>query len=76
MPLVNKTRLAKRNLEVQEVRKEKQTLTSKKHDKKCLTNGENSGKDALLTQLKALQGKIYKLEKEKNESEIIIKELK
>ena len=38
MPLVNKTRLAKRNLEVQEVRKEKQTLTSKKHDKICLTN--------------------------------------
>ena len=76
MPLVNKTRLAKRKLEVQEVRKEKQALTSKKHDKRCLTNGENSVKDALLTQLKALQGKIDKLEKEKNESEILIKELK
>jgi hypothetical protein len=57
MPLVNKTRLAKRKLEVQEVRKEKQTLTSKKHDKKCLTIGENSGKDAFLAQLKALQEK-------------------
>ena len=65
MPLVNKTRLAKRNLEVQEVRKEKQTLTSKKHDTKCLTNGENYGKDARLTQLKALQEKIDKLEKRK-----------
>ena len=36
MTLPTKTRLAKRKLEIQEVRKEKQTTTSKKHDKKCL----------------------------------------
>ena len=32
---LNRARLAKRKIEIQEVRKEKQTLTSKKHDKKC-----------------------------------------
>ena len=35
MTLPNRTRLAKRKLEIQEVRKEKQTETSKKHDKRC-----------------------------------------
>ena len=35
MTLPNKTRLAKRKLEIKEVRKDKQTGTSKNHDKKC-----------------------------------------
>ena len=35
MTLPIKTRLAKRKLEIKEVRKEKQTVTSKKHDKNC-----------------------------------------
>ena len=32
----SKTRLGKRKQEMQELRKEKQTITSKKHDKKCI----------------------------------------
>ena len=76
MVLGTKTRLAKRKLEVQEVRKEKQTVTSKKHDKKCFTNNDNSGKDVLEKQLKSLQEKIDQLEIERNESETLIKELK
>ena len=76
MVLGTKTRLAKRTKEVQEVRKEKQTVTSKKHDKRCFTNDDTSGKDVLETQLKSLQGKIDKLEEEKKESEILIEELK
>lgn len=35
MVLPSKTRLGKRKLEVKEVRKEKQVIASKKHDKKC-----------------------------------------
>ena len=58
------------------MRKEKQTVTSKKYDKRCFTNDDTSGKDVLETQLKSLQGKIDKLEEEKKESEILIEELK
>ena len=36
MALTNKTRLGKRKLEMQELRKEKQVTTSKKHDKNAL----------------------------------------
>jgi hypothetical protein len=35
MVLTSKTRLGKRKLEIKEVRKEKQEIASKKHDKKC-----------------------------------------
>ena len=38
MTYTNKTRLAKRKLEIKEVRKDKQTVTSKKHDKACFEN--------------------------------------
>jgi 3'-phosphoadenosine 5'-phosphosulfate (PAPS) 3'-phosphatase len=76
MVLATKTRLAKRKQELQEVRKEKQTLTSKNHDKRCFTTDDTSGKDVLETQLKSLKAKIDKLEEEKKESEILIEELK
>ena len=76
MTLVNRTRLAKRKLEIQEVRKENQTLTSKKHDKRCLENSKNSEKDNLMLQLKDLQNKYDNLEKEQNESMLLIEELK
>ena len=76
MVLGTKTRMAKRKLEVQEVRKEKQTVASGKHDKRCLANKDHLEKGALTTQLKSLQNKIYQLEKEKNESEILIENLK
>ena len=36
MTLPTRTRLAKRKQEIQEVRKEKRTATSKKHDQNCL----------------------------------------
>ena len=48
MALVAKTRLAKRKLEMQNTRKENQTLTSKKHDKRCIVNPkENSSHEDL-----------------------------
>ena len=39
------TRVAKRKLEIKEVRKEKQTTTSKKHDKNCFTKVEDTSKN-------------------------------
>ena len=43
MALIARTRLAKRKLEIQNTRKENQTETSKKHDKRCIVNPkENS----------------------------------
>ena len=68
--------MAKRKLEVQDVRKEKQTVASGKHDKRCFASKDNLEKGALTTQLKSLQNKIDQLEKEKNESEILIENLK
>ena len=76
MVLASKTRLGKRKLEVQEVRKEKQTLTSKKHDKHCLSKEENPEKEALFLQIKSLEHKIEDLVKEKVESEAQIEDLK
>ena len=38
MELIAKTRLAKRKHEMQNTRKENQTVTSKKHDKRCIVN--------------------------------------
>ena len=69
MTLVTKTRLAKRKLEIKEVRKENQKDTSKKHDRKCLEYTERSTKDVLLKQLRVLQEKIIELDKEKKASE-------
>ena len=46
MVLANRTRLAKRKLEIQEVRKENQTSTSKKHDKTCLGKDKKLEKDS------------------------------
>ena len=59
MTLTNKTRLGKRKLEMQELRKEKQISTSKKHDKSCI-NDKNS-KDAAKSQLVILQEQYDKL---------------
>ena len=44
MVLTSKTRLGKRKQEIQEVRKEKQTTASRKHDKKCFAAIETAAK--------------------------------
>ena len=65
MTLTSKTRLGKRKQEIQELRKEKQTITSKKHDKRCI---EKSGcEDSSKSQLILLQEQYdtLKLEYEK-----------
>ena len=52
MTLPYKPRLAKRKLEIKEVRKEKQTATSKKHDKSCFRvekAGDNDHKSSTKT---------------------------
>ena len=61
--------MAKRKLEIKEVRKENQKDTSKKHDRKCLEYTKTSKKDVLLTQLRVLQDKIIELDKEKKATE-------
>jgi hypothetical protein len=73
MVLGTKTRLAKRKLEVQEVRKEKQTVTSKKHDKKCFTNDDKSGGKVLETRLKSLQEKLINLRKRRMRARYLLK---
>ena len=45
MVLPSKTRLGKRKMEIKEVRKEKQEVASKKHDKKCFAPVITSNKD-------------------------------
>ena len=62
MTFTNKTRLGKRKQEMQELRKEKQTLTSKKHDKSCLE--KNNCKDDSKSQLTILQEQYDKLKVE------------
>jgi hypothetical protein len=57
MPIVSKTRLAKRKLEMQELRKENQTSTSKKHDKKCLESKNVSETTSLKFQFESLKQK-------------------
>ena len=47
MVLTSKTRLGKSKLEIQDVRKEKQLTTSKKHDKKCFAATKISTKDEI-----------------------------
>ena len=60
MVLTSKTRLGKRKQEIQELRKDKQTTTSKKHDKSCLL--EKGGcEEASKSQLVILQEKYDKL---------------
>ena len=76
MTLTPRTRLAKRKLEIKEVRKENQTTTSKKHDKKCLENVANSTEVTLSIRIKALQDKIDTLEQEKRATEIVVEDLK
>lgn len=71
-----KTRLAKRKLEIKEVRKENQKETSKKHDKRCFEFTEKTTKDVLLKQLRVLQDKINELDREKKISEELINKLK
>ena len=76
MVLPNRTRLGKRKLEIKEVRKENQTVTSKKHDKRCLENKKSPSEDTFKLQLKTLQDKIDDLEKEKVTAEAAIKDLR
>ena len=65
--MTTKTRLAKRKLEIKDVRKSNQKDTSKKHDRKCLEFSERSTKDVLLKQLRVLQDKISMLDNEKKQ---------
>ena len=44
MALIAKTRLSKRKYEMQNTRKENQTETSKKHDKRCIVNPKENSK--------------------------------
>ena len=44
MALIAKTRLAKQKYEMQNTRKENQTETSKKHDKRCIVNPKENSK--------------------------------
>ena len=77
MPLVGKTRLAKRKHEMQEVRKENQTVTSKKHDKKCLESNNSPEFRNLKLQFELLQKKYDALEVENKgniESIVLLKE--
>ena len=62
MTFTNKTRLGKRKQEMQELRKEKQTMTSKKHDKSCLE--KNNCNDDSKSQLTILQEQYDKLKVE------------
>ena len=62
MPLTNKTRMGKRKLEMQELRKEKQITTSKKHDKNCLD--DKNSQEASKSQLAILQEQFDKLKVE------------
>ena len=64
MTLTNKTRLGKRRLEMQDLRKEKQITTSKKHDKKCLEANPNKDFEDLKQQLKDLQEKYDRIRDE------------
>ena len=57
MHVLSKTRLAKRKLEMQELRKENQTSTSKKHDKKCLESKNVSETTSLKFQFESLKQK-------------------
>ena len=82
MTLPIKTRLAKRKLEIKEVRKEKQTVTSKKHDKNCFneknvevlddtdTNLLKELNNALVEEVKANEKAMDILKKKENRREI------
>ena len=76
MTFTNKTRLGKRKQEMQELRKEKQTITSKKHDKSCLE--KNNCKDDSKSQLTILQEQYDKLkvEYEKQIETVLLLEVK
>ena len=76
MTLPPRRRLAKRKHEIKEVRKENQTTTSKKHDKKCLENDANSTEVTLLIRIKSMEEKIDSLEQEKRAAEVVIEDLK
>ena len=86
MALPSKNRLAKRKLEIKEVRKEKQTVTSKKHDKNCFKDKivEDSEdldylkqlNDALLEDVKSTEKEIENLKKKEKKYEEEIKDLK
>ena len=86
MTLPSKNRLAKRKLEIKEVRKEKQTVTSKKHDKNCFKDKivEDSEdldylkqlNDALLEDVKSTEKEIENLKKKEKKYEEEIKDLK
>ena len=87
MTLPTKSRLAKRKLEIKEVRKEKQTVTSKKHDKNCYddknlevvdddTDLLKKLNDALLEEVKANEKAIENLKKKEKKYLEDIKDLK
>ena len=73
MPLVAKTRLAKRKQEMQEIRKENHTATSKKHDKRCIV--PNTEENKLILKLQKLQEQHDNLIEESKKNLIHIQEL-
>ena len=73
----NKTRMGKRRLEMQELRKDKQITTSKKHDKKCIVDQNTTeGSENVHLQLQKLQERYDKLkgDNEKNLEKIKVLE--
>ena len=72
MTLVAKTRLAKRKQEMQDVRKENHTATSKTHDKRCLGKPEE---DTSMLQIKILQEQLNTVVEENRKNLHTIKEL-
>ena len=75
MTLASKTRLGKRRLEMQELRKEKQTTTSKKHDKNCLDKGYSQEMEELRGKFKDLQERHDKVMNENTKHVDKIKQL-
>ena len=75
MTLTNKTRLSKRRLEMQELRKDKQITTSKKHDKNCLEINPKQELQELKEKLKHLQEEHDRVIDENNKNVEKIKEL-
>jgi hypothetical protein len=64
MSKIAKTRLAKRKQEMLDLRKENQTITSKKHDRKCLESNPVSELISLKSQFESLKLKYDALEVE------------
>ena len=78
MVLTSKTRLGKRKLEINEVRKEKQTTTSKKHYKKCFAAVENPDKNKISapSKIQTKSDMLAKMETMKQLNDALLEEVK